>query len=98
MYMKFNGDISVCFSYHEKCYISLIKEYRGPFKAIMWRHRWRHRHGKYFIAIIWDDLFISKVKTKLCLSFKIFQNGRQIEIATNFLPEVIPEVEYKLAR
>ena len=31
---------------------------------------------------------------KLCLLFKKIQNGRQIEVATNFLPEVIPEVEY----
>ena len=34
------------------------------------------------------------VKLKLCLIFQQFQNGRHFEIATNNLPEVIPEVEY----
>ena len=47
-----------------------------------------------FFPIIWDGFFISEVKLKLCLIFENFQNGRHFELATNFLPEVIPEVEY----
>ena len=39
---------------------------------------------KYFFCIIWDDLFISDVKLKLCLIFQNFQNGRYFELATNF--------------
>ena len=31
---------------------------------------------------------------KLYLIFENFQNNRHFEVATNFLPEVIPEVEY----
>ena len=42
----------------------------------------------------WDDLLISEVKSNLCLIFQIIQIGRFFEIATNFLQEVIPEVEY----
>ena len=37
-----------------------------------------------FFCIIWDDVFISDVKWKLCLIFWNFQNGRHFEIATNF--------------
>ena len=39
---------------------------------------------KYFFCIIWDDLFISEVKLKLCLIFQNFQNGRHFELATKF--------------
>ena len=35
-------------------------------------------------GIIWDDLFISEVKLKLCLIFKNFQNGHYFELAPNF--------------
>ena len=35
----------------------------------------------FFLGIIWDDRFIFEVKLKLCL---IFQNGRHMELATNF--------------
>ena len=38
--------------------------------------------------------FISEVKLKVRLIFQNFQNDRHFELATNFLPEVIPEVEY----
>ena len=38
-------------------------------------------------------MMISEVKLKLCLIFQNFQNGRHFELATNFLPEDIPEVE-----
>ena len=75
--------------------ISFIKEYRGPTlrppcdaidDVIIMK--------TLFSGIIWDDLFISEVKLKLCLIFQIFQNGRHFELATNFFTEVIPEVEY----
>ena len=35
-------------------------------------------------GIIWNDLFISEVKLKLCLIIQNFQNGRHVELATNF--------------
>ena len=54
------------------------------FEATLWRHRWRHHHENTFFGIIWDDLFISEVKLKLCLIFQNFQNGRYFELATNF--------------
>ena len=38
----------------------------------------------FFFGIIWEDLFISEVKLKLCLIFQNFQNGRHFELATNF--------------
>ena len=41
-----------------------------------------------FYGIIWDDLFISEVKLKLCLIFQNFQIGRHFELATNFFNEV----------
>ena len=47
-----------------------------------------------YSCIIWDDLFISDVNLKLCLIFWHFQNGRHIELATKFLPEVTLEAEY----
>ena len=48
---------------------------------------------KPFFGIIWDDLFISEVRLKLCLIFQNFQNGRHFELDKLFLPEVVPEVE-----
>ena len=65
--------------------ISFIKEYRGPNSrppcdviddVIIMKNT--------FFDIIWDDLFISEVKLKLCLIFQNFQNGRHFELATNF--------------
>ena len=38
----------------------------------------------FFSSTIWDDLFISDVKLKLCLIFSHFQNGRHFEVATIF--------------
>ena len=60
-------------------------EYRGklwgqPVMSSMTSSPW-----KIFLGIIWDDLFISDVKWKLCLIFQNFQNGRHFELATNFL-------------
>ena len=53
------------------------------FETSLWRHRWRHHHENVF-GIIWDGLFISDVKWKLCLIFQNFQNGRHFEFTTNF--------------
>ena len=47
-----------------------------------------------FVGIIWDDLYISEVKLKLCLIFQNFQNSRHFELIKTFLPEMMPEVEY----
>ena len=44
----------------------------------------KKKKEKYSLGIIWDDLFISEVKLKLCLIFQNFQNGRHFELATNF--------------
>ena len=81
------------FSYHEKCYFAFIKEW-NDFEVVLWRQRWRHHHENNFSCMIWDDLFISDVKLKLCLIFWHFQNGRHLSSWRNILPEVTPEVEY----
>ena len=47
-----------------------------------------------FCAIIWDDLFIYEARLKLGFIFQSFQNARHFDLATNFLPEIILEVEY----
>ena len=83
---KFNDDIFAHFLVIMKnVVISFIKEYRGPNSrlpcdviddVIIMK--------KYFFCIIWDDLFISEVKLKLCLIFQNFQNGGHFEFATNF--------------
>ena len=44
---------------------------------------------KYFLCIIWDDIFISDVKLKLCLIFWHSHTGRHFEVATKFLLWVI---------
>ena len=86
MYMKFTVDIFARFLVIKKnVVISFIKDYRGttlrpPCDVI----DERHHHEKTFWGIIWDDLFISEVKLKLCLIFQNFQNGRHFELATNF--------------
>ena len=86
MHRKVNDDIFARFLVIMKnVLISFIKECRGPtlrppcdviddviiIKIL-------------FFGIIWDDFFISEVKLKLCLIFKIFQNDRHFELATNF--------------
>ena len=86
MHRKFNDDIFARFLVIMKnVVISFIKEYRGPTlrppcdaidDVIMMKIL--------FFDIIWDDLFISEVKLKLCLIFQNFQNGRHFELATNF--------------
>ena len=97
MQKKFNDIFARFLVIKENVVISFIKEYTGPNLKppcdliddfiIM---------KKTFWCIIWDDLFIYEVKLKLCLIFKNFQNGRHYKFATNFLSEVIPEVEYTI--
>ena len=75
IHRKFNDDIFARFLVIMNNFvISFIKEYRGPtFRppcdvigdVIIMKNT--------FYGIIWDNLFISDVKLKLCL---IFQNGR----------------------
>ena len=73
------------FSYHEKCCYNHSKRniegrlWGHPVTSSMTSSSW-----KYFLGIIWDDLFISDVKFRLCLIFKKNQNGRRFELATNF--------------
>ena len=65
---KFNDDIFARFLVITKnVVISFIKTYTGstlrlPCDVIM---------TKIFLGIIWNDLFISEVKLKLCLTIKI---------------------------
>ena len=86
MHRKFNDDIFVRFLVIMKnVVISFIKEYWGPTlvppcdvidDVIIMKNT--------FLGIIWDDLFISEVKLKLCSIFQNFQNGRHFELARNF--------------
>ena len=85
MHRKFNDEIFARFLVIMKNVISFIKEYRGSTlrppsdvidDVIIMKIL--------FFGIIWDDLFISEVKLKLCLIFQNFQNGRHFELATNF--------------
>ena len=78
MHRKFNDDIFARFLVIMKnVVISFIKEYRGPTlrppcdvidDVIIMKIL--------FLSIIWNDLFISEVKLKLCLIFQNFQNAR----------------------
>ena len=85
MHRKLNDDIFArCLVIMKNVVISYIKEYRGPTLRppcdviddviIM----------KTLFGIIWDDIFISEVKLKLCLIFQNFQNVQYFEPATNF--------------
>ena len=87
MQRKFNDDIFARISvFMENAVISFLKEYIGPtFRPpcdvigdviIIMKNT--------FYGIIWDAIVIPVVKLKLCLIFKIFQNGRHLELATNF--------------
>ena len=83
IHRKFNDDIFARFLVIMNNFvISFIKEYRGPtFRppcdvigdVIIMKNT--------FYGIIWDNLFISEVKLKLCL---IFKNGRHYELTINF--------------
>ena len=83
------------------CPCNLLPEPTSPkhkYREKLWGHpvtsSMTSSPQKTFWGIIWDDLFISEVRLKLCLIFQNFQNGRHFELATNFSSEVIPEVEY----
>ena len=86
MHRKFYDDIFArCLVIMRNVVISYIKEYRGPTlrppcdvidDVIIMKIL--------FFGIIWDDIFISEVKLKLCLIFQNFENGRHFELATNF--------------
>ena len=86
MHRKFNDAIFARFLVIMKnVVISYIKEYRWPTlrppcdvidDVIIMKIL--------FFGIIWDDLFISEVKLKLCSIFQNFQNGSYFELATNF--------------
>ena len=53
------------------------------FEATLWRIDVVNTIKKLF-GIIWDDLYISEVRLKLCLIIQNFRNGRHFELATNF--------------
>ena len=86
MQWKFNDDIFARFLvFMKNVAISFIKEYVGPNSrppcdviddVIIMKNT--------FFGIIWDDLFISEVKLKLCLIIRNFKNGRHFELATNY--------------
>ena len=85
MHWKFNDDSFARFLFIMKNGISIIKECIGPNlripcdvidDVIIMK--------KYFCGIIWDDLFVSEAKLKMCLIFQHFQNGRLFELATIF--------------
>ena len=82
MHRKVNDDIFAQFLIIMKYVIWFIKEYRGPTLRQPCDVIDDVIITKILIfGIIWDDLFISEIKLKLCL---IFQNGRHFELATNF--------------
>ena len=93
---KFGDDIYARFLVIMKnVVISFIKEYRRPTlrlpcdvidDLIIMK--------KAFLGIIWNDLFISEVKLKLCPIIKNFKMAALLSSRQTFLPEVIPEVEY----
>ena len=65
----------------------------GNFEATLWRHRWRHHHEILFLHNLGRSFHIWG-KIVAVLNIKKFQNGRHFQVATTFLPDVIPEVEY----
>ena len=68
-YRKFNDDIFVCFLVIMKNVASSMTS--SPWKILVY-------------GIIWDNLFISEVKLKLCLIFWHHQNGRHFGVLTIF--------------
>ena len=92
---KFNDDIFARFLVIMKNVISLIKEYRGPTlrltcdvidDIIIMK--------KNFFDIIWNDLFISDVKSMLCSIIQNFKTAAILSSRQTFSSEVIAEVEY----
>ena len=85
MHRKFNDDIFARFLVVMKnVVIKFIKEYRGTTLRPSCDVMDDVIIMKILFGIIWDDLFISEVKLKLCLIFQNFQNGRHFELATIF--------------
>ena len=72
MHRKFNDDILIRFLVIMKNVISFIKEYRGPTLRPPCDIIDDIVVIKLLFDILWDDLFISKVKLKLCLIFQNF--------------------------
>ena len=64
--------------------ISFIKEYGGPTLRPTCDVIDDFIIMKNILGIIWDDLFKSEVKSKMCLIFQIFQNDRHFELALFF--------------
>ena len=95
MHRTFNDDIFVRFSVIIKnVVISFIKIYRRPILRPPCDVIDDVIIIQIFVGIVWDDLYIPEVKLKLCLIFQNFQNSRHFELIKNFLPEMMPEVEY----
>ena len=85
MCTKFEDDIFIRSSVITKnVFFSSIKEYRETTMRSLCDVIDNVITMKIFFCIIWDDLFISNVKLKLCLIFRHFQNGRHFEVATKF--------------
>ena len=85
MHMKFNDDI------FDRCLVimkTLLFHIYRNIEGRLWGHpvtfSMTSSSYKYFFGIIWDDIFISEVKLKLCFIFRNFQNGH-FELATNFI-------------
>ena len=85
MHTKLEDDIFVRSLFMTKN-VMFIKEYRETIWGLPVTSSMTSSPWKYFPCIIWDDLFISDVKLKLCLIFWHFQTGRRFEIATQILP------------
>ena len=85
MHRKFNDDIFARFQLSWK--MLLFHIYRN-IEGRLWGHTvtssMTSSSWKYFFGIIWDNIFISEVKLKLCSIFQNFQNGRHFELATYF--------------
>ena len=63
------------------------------FEATLWRHRWRHHHKKIF----WHNFgryFHIWGQNEAVFHISKFSKWPPFEPATNFLPEIIPDVEY----
>ena len=84
MHRKFNDDIFArCLVIMKNVIISFIKNIESRFWSHPVTSSMTSSSWKYFFGIIWDDLFISEGKLKLCLIFQNFRNGHYFELATN---------------
>ena len=76
MHRKFNDDINA------RCLV--IMNIQGRFWGLPVTSSMTSSSWKYIFCIIWDDIFLSEVKLKLCFIFQNFQNSRHFELQTNF--------------